>query len=239
MNRSSSVFLKRLTTGLLLATAIALLAWCGPSLLSVLTGDRSATEQVAELRRVFLNFGALAPLVYLVFVTVEVVIAPIPGLMLYAPGGILFGPWLGGFLALLGNVLGAGIACSVTRRIGNTWLSRFFDPQRLQQTQQVIQKHGLWIVVLLRLNPVTSSDLVSYAAGFTQISIMRVMLGTAIGMAPLCFLQAWLAESLITAAPWLLYPLIVACILYAAAVCVVLRRLISRPASTVEPINPR
>ena len=35
-------------------------------------------------------------------------------------------------------------------------------------------------------------------------------------MAPLCFLQAYLAESLLTVFPWLVYPLIAAGIIYVA-----------------------
>ncbi|GAB5444875.1 MAG: hypothetical protein Fues2KO_52240 [Fuerstiella sp.] len=227
---------KAIRRSLPFALAIALiggLVWCGLPLVRILTSDLSTAEQLAALKQLFEQAGAFAPLVYLVFVTIEVVVAPIPGLMLYAPGGILFGPAMGGGLALLGNVLGAGIACSITRRIGGGWLVRFFDADRLEQTQRLIERHGTWIVVLLRLNPVTSSDLVSYAAGFSRISVFRVMLGTAIGMAPLCFVQAWLAESVITAAPWLLYPLVAACLVYAFVVCVVLKRLFAgtRPAA--------
>lgn len=225
MKPKPSTAIRRYLPVVLAITLIGGLLWCGLPLVRILTSDLSTAEQLAAMKQLFEQAGAFAPLVYLVFVTIEVVVAPIPGLMLYAPGGILFGPVMGGGLALLGNVLGAGIACSITRRIGGGWLVQFFDADRLEQTQRMIERHGTWIVVLLRLNPVTSSDLVSYAAGFSRISVFRVMLGTAIGMAPLCFVQAWLAESVITAAPWLLYPLVAACLAYALVVCVVLKRL--------------
>ncbi len=74
-------------------------------------------------------------------------------------------------------------------------------------------------------NPLTSSDLVSYAAGFTRIPIWKVMFATMLGMAPLCFAQAWLAESLFVAYPWLLYPLLVTGAVYVIAIVVVIRRL--------------
>jgi hypothetical protein len=51
------------------------------------------------------------------------------------------------------------------------------------------------------------------------------MLATMFGMAPLCFAQAWLAESLIVAYPQLLYPLMVVGIVYVIAIVVVIRRL--------------
>ena len=71
------------------------------------SGD-SAEEKVAALRRFFNQFGLAAPLAYVGFVIVEVVVAPIPGTMLYAPGGVLFGGFWGGLLSLSGNVIGAG-----------------------------------------------------------------------------------------------------------------------------------
>ena len=189
-------------------------------------GGLSATQRIERLKQFFDDLGAVAPLVYVLFVIVEVVIAPIPGLMLYAPGGILFGPFLGGLLALIGNVLGAGIACSVTRVLGNNWLTRFFEQDKLDVAQKEIESRGTLLIFLLRINPLTSSDIVSYAAGFTRISVWKVMFATGCGMAPLCFAQAWLAENLLASFPQLVYPLLVACVIYAAVVIIAVRRIV-------------
>lgn len=215
----------------LLALAVTLWSWWSGGIVSdLLTSELSTESRLHRLRQFFQDCGVLAPVVYTGFVTIEVVIAPIPGLMLYAPGGILFGPLLGGSLALIGNVIGAGIACSLTRSLGSTWLTRFFPPDRLDAMQAVIDKRGGWFIFLLRLNPLTSSDLVSYAAGFTRMRIWKVMVATGFGMAPLCYAQAWLAEGLMTSFPWLLYPLLAACAVYAVAVVLVMRRILVRAA---------
>ncbi len=208
--------------------------WTEGTVYELFGDDITSTERVQRLKDFFHSFGVFAPLVYLAFVTIEVVVAPIPGLMLYAPGGIIFGAFWGGTLALIGNVLGAGIACSLTRHIGSSWLSRFFDADKLERTQAVIEERGGWLIFLLRVNPLTSSDLVSYAAGFTRIPVWKVMLATAIGMAPLCYVQAWLAEGLMTSFPWLLYPLLAGCLVYAIAVVVVLRRMLLKPTASTE-----
>ena len=66
---------------------------------------------------------------------VEVVVAPIPGTMLYAPGGVIFGGFLGGLLSLAGNVIGAGIACRLMRAfLGDRAekLSGTFGPRTLR-----------------------------------------------------------------------------------------------------------
>ncbi len=190
------------------------------------SGDEPAWK-LARLKQFFDSCGAFAPVAYFLFVTIEVVVAPIPGLMLYAPGGLIFGGFFGGLIALAGNVVGAGIACQVTRSLGGGWLVRFFSREALHTVQVALSRRGVWLIFLLRLNPLTSSDLVSYAAGFTPIPVWKVMLATLFGMAPLCFAQAYLAENLFQAFPHLFYPLLILCAAYVVAVVLVVRRLAS------------
>jgi uncharacterized membrane protein YdjX (TVP38/TMEM64 family) len=72
-------------------------------------------------------------------------------------------------------------------------------------------------VFVLRLNPLTSSDLVSYAAGLAGVPSRWVALGTFFGMLPQCYLQAYLAEKLFEVLP---LPLVVICISVAAAIVI-------------------
>src|SRR5579863_2776549 len=71
---------------------------------TIVSGELSAAEKIQFLQEFFAALGAAAPLAYVGIVTVEVVLAPLPGAMLYAPGGIIFGGFWGGFLSLMGNV---------------------------------------------------------------------------------------------------------------------------------------
>lgn len=194
--------------------------------------DIDSVQRMDGLKAFFAEFGMWAPLVYLVMVTVEVVVAPLPGLMLYAPGGILFGPLVGGAMALGGNIIGAGIACLVTRSLGASLVERFFSRDQWQRIYEAVDQRGPLLIFLLRVNPLTSSDVVSYAAGLTPIPVWKVMLATGLAMAPLCFAQAWLAEGLLTAFPQLIYPLIICCLIYLIAVMLVVRKMVRQPAST-------
>ncbi len=183
-------------------------------------------HKIERLRAAFEQWGSLAPLAYLGLVTVEVVVAPIPGTLIYLPGGLIFGGAWGGTLSLAGNVLGAGISCQLMRTIvGRRWLQSFVEGKRFLRHQVLIERHGMTIIALLRLNPLTSSDLVSYAAGVTRLRVTTVMLGTLLGMAPLCYAQAYLVAELFTALPWLLWPLVGLCIIYAGIVVVIVVKL--------------
>ncbi len=158
-------------------------------------------QSIEALRSVLERWGRLAPVVYMAAVVIEVLVAPIPGTLLYAPGGALFGGFLGGTLSLIGNTIGAAIACGVGAAIGEGAMSRRVEGTRLATYRDDIRARGIWVVLLLRINPLTSSDLVSYMAGAVGVPIWRVALGTFVGMAPLCYAQSYLSEQIFTLLP--------------------------------------
>ncbi|MEN6575208.1 MAG: VTT domain-containing protein [Phycisphaerales bacterium] len=180
----------------------------------LLTTGISAGDKVARIQEYFDSLGAVAPLAYVGIVAVEVVVAPIPGLMLYAPGAMVFGGFLGGLLSLLGNVLGAGISCELVRVLGGKRFASWLEQGRLKKYRERLSKSGMWLILLLRVNPLTSSDLVSYAAGLAGIPVWKVMVGTLLGMAPLCWAQAYLSDGILKAIPQLIYPLMALCGVY-------------------------
>lgn len=93
----------------------------------LIRSDITGPERVACLQQFFHEAGNWAPAAYVLCVTIEVIVAPIPGVLLYAPGGLIFGPLAGGLLALIGNMLGAGISCGLTRSLGSGWLQHGLD----------------------------------------------------------------------------------------------------------------
>ncbi|MGE3804135.1 MAG: TVP38/TMEM64 family protein [Gemmataceae bacterium] len=210
----------RLRTMVALAALSALIGWVAYSyasggVIALLLEDRPAADKVADVKHYFDSWGSLAPLIYFLLVTVEVVVAPIPGTLMYLPGGAIFGGGLGGALALAGNVCGAGIACVLARSLLGPDKTQALDENgKLKRYQDLIEERGLLIIALLRVNPLTSSDLVSYAAGLTRIRVRWVMLGTLLGMAPLCFAQSYFAAELLAWFPWLIWPLVAVCLLY-------------------------
>ena len=208
------------------AGALGFLVWLLVRLWHVLrTTDRSSEAMVAALRIFFDELGPAGSIAYVLIVAVEVVIAPVPGLLLYAPGGLVFGPWLGGLLALAGNMLGAGLACGLSRRLGDRWMARMDPADRTGELRVRLEQRGFLVIAMLRMNPLTSSDLVSYAAGLTSIPIRTVVASTGVGIAPLCFAQSWLSDGVFRVWPGLFWPLALITPLYLGVVFFILFRL--------------
>jgi uncharacterized membrane protein YdjX (TVP38/TMEM64 family) len=175
--------------------------WTGGLMHILLSASRGDGTTLDAIRAYVRGWGVFAPFVYVAAVTVEVLIAPIPGLLLYAPAGAIFGGFLGGTLSLIGNTLGAAIAAFLARTLGSAWLANHVRSPRFAAIRERLANQGAWVIFLLRLNPFTSSDLVSYAAGLAGMPSRRVALGTFFGMLPQCFLQAYLAETLFEILP--------------------------------------
>jgi uncharacterized membrane protein YdjX (TVP38/TMEM64 family) len=200
--------------------------WSGGVIAVLFSTDASSADKIESMRAFFSSWGPLAPLAYIFLVVAEGVIAPIPGAILYLPGGVIFGGFWGGTLSLIGNVAAAGICCVLMRTlVGRSWSKDFFSSGKLLSVKEFILRHGILSIALLRVNPLTSSDIVSYAAGLTPISTSAVMIGTLFGMAPLCYIQAYLSMELFAVFPWLIWPLIVGCVIYAVLAAMAIWRL--------------
>ena len=222
--------------------AVALLVLCvslvalsygtGGIAATLLSPEGDAEAKILALQQFFAELGGWAPAAYILMVVIEVVVAPLPGTLLYMPGGIIFGGFYGGLWSWIANILGAGISCQLMRSIvGRKSTESFFQRESLTKYRDMIEQKGLWLIVLLRVNPLTSSDIVSYAAGLTTMRTRSVMLGTGIGMAPLCFAQSYLAETLFDTFPWLIWPMLFACIVYVIVIAMIIWNLRNRSSS--------
>jgi uncharacterized membrane protein YdjX (TVP38/TMEM64 family) len=174
--------------------------WSGGIVRTLVSAAGDPAGSIDILRAQLARAGPFGPLVYIAAVVIEVVVAPIPGTLLYAPAGAIFGGLAGGTYSLAGNVLGAMTATFIARAFGSRITDRL-EHSALETYVVRVRERGLLIVALLRLNPLTSSDLVSYAAGLVGIPSWRVGVATLVGMAPLCYLQAYAAERIFRVLP--------------------------------------
>lgn len=205
----------------------------------VLTTELTPDQKLAQIKDFFASLGPAAPLAYIAIVTIEVVVAPIPGALLYAPGGVVFGGFWGGLLSLIGNVLGAALSCQLMRLLGDRIADWIVHQRSFRKIEQRISEHGVAVIFLLRFNPLTSSDLVSYAAGLTHMPLWKLCVGTALGMAPLCWIQAYAAEQLMTAIPQLFYLWLFLCFAYAAVTVALIYRMMSSPKTPTSADHPK
>jgi uncharacterized membrane protein YdjX (TVP38/TMEM64 family) len=132
------------------------------------------------------EFGFLAPFAYVVIMAL-VVVTPLPSLPLNIAAGTYFGPILGTLYSVTGATVGALISFSLARFLGREMIERYLRGHINFCTP--CSDHLLMKLVLLgRLIPVLSFDLISYGAGLTKMSARNYIIANVIGMLPLTFI---------------------------------------------------
>jgi len=164
------------------------------------------------------NFGNLAAIVFIFLVIIEVVLAPLPSFVLYAIGGVVFGTFWGGTLTLLGNVIGAIIAFKLAQSYLRNWVEKNTKEKTLKKWDTYAEKYGGYALFVLRINPLTSSDLFNYIAGLTKMPMKHLILGTAFGLAPLAYIQTKIADKFIADNPLLYLFLLFIAVVYVVVV---------------------
>ncbi len=143
------------------------------------------------------SFGTFSYFIFILLVILEVVFAPVPPLVLYIAGGFLFGNFLGGFLTLIGNIIGALIAFNIGKILGEGFIEKRIDYSFRTKFNKFLNKYGGLSIFFLRINPLTTSDIFSYLAGLSKMRLKPFLVGTTLGLTPLIFIQTYIGGSLI------------------------------------------
>ncbi len=157
-----------------------------------------AVARVLDVDGVRAAVAATGPAAPLTYVVVSAVLGAvfIPGPILAAGSGVLFGPVLGTFVTLGATVGTAIITSMLGRRAGRDSARALLGPARADRLDAQIDRHGLWAVVGQRFVPGVSDALASYAFGAFGVPVWQMALGAFIGSAPRAFVYTALGASI-------------------------------------------
>lgn len=150
---------------------------------------------VDDVRRVVAATGPTAPLAYVVVSALLGAIF-VPGPLLAAGSGVLFGPVLGTFVTLSSAVGTAVITSRLGRRAGRDSARALLGDQRADRLDEQIARRGLWAVVGQRFVPGISDALASYAFGAFGVPLWQMAVGAFVGAAPRAFVYTALGASI-------------------------------------------
>ena len=150
---------------------------------------------VEDVRRTVAATGPVAPLTYIVVSAVLGALF-VPGPILAAGSGVLFGPVLG-LVVTLGATVGTAVVASlIGRRAGRDSARALLGAQRADRLDRLIERRGLWAVVGQRFIPGISDALASYAFGAFGIPLWQMAVGAFIGSVPRAFVYTALGASI-------------------------------------------
>jgi len=150
---------------------------------------------IEAIRAAVVKAGPLAPLVY---IPISALLASmfVPGPLLAAGSGLLFGPVLGTLVTLCSTAGTATLAAFLGRRAGRDSARALVGAQWAGRIDGQIKRRGLWAVVGQRFVPGISDALASYVFGAFGMPLWQMAIGAFIGSAPRAFVYTALGASI-------------------------------------------
>lgn len=146
-----------------------------------------------EVRDWLEPLGVLAPLGFIALATVLGALL-VPGPLLAAASGLLFGTVLGTAVTLCSACGTAVVALLIGRGMGARAAEQVAG-ERYAEIAARLRRHGVMAVVMARLVPGVPDGPVSYVAGVIGLRVVQIAAGTAIGALPRAFSYTALGDS--------------------------------------------
>src|SRR5690554_2372135 len=127
------------------------------------------------------EYGAYAMVVSAVLMVFQSVAAPLPAFLITFANANLFGWWQGAILSWSSAMLGAIVCYYIARILGRDAVEKLTSKAGLDNIDAFFDKYGKHSILIARLLPFISFDIVSYAAGLTSIKFIPFFIATGIG----------------------------------------------------------
>ena len=153
----------RLFTGFNLAVCVLL----------AIVGYRLGIFTSVESLQAWVNgFGIAAPLVFIVFQAVQVVIPIIPGGVSLAGGVVIFGPWWGFVCNYIGICIGSLVVFGISRHYGKPLMYKLFPAKAIAKYEKFANDKNRFakMFAIAIFAPCAPDDMLCYLAGTTDMS---------------------------------------------------------------------
>ena len=178
-----------------------------------------ASGDFTVVREFVASYGVYAVLVSFALMILQSIAAPLPAFLITFANASLFGWWKGAILSWSSAMAGAAVCFFIARILGRDVVEKLTSKAGLEQIDEFFDKHGQLSILIARLLPFISFDIVRYAAGLTSMSFGSFFLATGIGQLPATIVYSYVGGMLTGGAKMLVSALF---ILFALAALIVL-----------------
>ncbi|MBZ9686611.1 TVP38/TMEM64 family protein [Clostridium estertheticum] len=151
---------------------------------------------VDAIKGYILSFGVWAPVISFILMILQSIIAPLPAFIITFANAGLFG-WVNGALLSWSSAMAGAVLCFfIARLLGRDTVQKLTSKFALKSIDDFFDKHGKYAILIARLLPFISFDIVSYAAGLTSMSFSAFVVATAIGQLPATIIYSYVGGML-------------------------------------------
>lgn len=142
------------------------------------------------------SYGAYAAVIPFLLMIFQSIAAPLPAFLLTFANANLFGWWQGAILSWTSAMAGAAVCFYIARILGRDVAEKLTSKSGLAQIDTFFERYGKNTILICRLLPFISFDIVSYAAGLTSMSFMSFFIATGIGQLPATIVYSYVGGML-------------------------------------------
>lgn len=142
------------------------------------------------------SWGAYAAVISFGLMIFQSIAAPLPAFLITFANANLFGWWQGAILSWTSAMAGAALCFYIARVLGRDAAEKFTSKSGLKQVDAFFEKYGKSTILVCRLLPFVSFDLVSYGAGLTSMSFGSFFFATGIGQLPATIVYSYVGGML-------------------------------------------
>ncbi|MDD2382958.1 MAG: TVP38/TMEM64 family protein [Sulfurospirillaceae bacterium] len=158
--------------------------------------DLFQTLDIEKIKVYILSFGLLAPFVSFGLMVFQSVMAPLPAFLITFANAALFGWVYGAMLSWASAMVGAVLCFYIAKFLGRETVQKLTSKMALESVDAFFEKHGVYAILIARLLPFISFDVVSYAAGLTSMRLGAFIVATGIGQLPATLVYSYAGEML-------------------------------------------
>ena len=151
---------------------------------------------VADVKTYLLSFGLWAPVVSFLLMIFQSVVAPLPAFLITFANAGLFGWIPGAVLSWTSSMAGAAICFYIAKYYGREVVEKLTSRTALNNVDSFFSKYGKYAILIARLLPFVSFDIVSYAAGLTSMKFWTFFWATGLGQLPATLVYSYVGGML-------------------------------------------
>ena len=143
-----------------------------------------ATGDFQKLKDFVASYGPYAAAISFLLMVLQSVVAPLPAFLITFASAALFGFWKGALLSWSSAMVGAALCFFIARSLGREAVEKLTSKGALKNIDDFFKRHGKQSILIARLLPFISFDIVSYAAGLSSVSFLGFWVATGLGQLP-------------------------------------------------------
>lgn len=141
------------------------------------TDDGAKIERIVEIIN---SSGSFGKIVYILLQVLQVTLLPLPAVIFYVPGAVIWGPLTATLLASIGVLTGCAISFFIGRIFGKKVAIWIIGKEQTEKYCEILGKNGKIPFVIMQILPFFPDDILCIIAGLSNMSFTFFIISMAI-----------------------------------------------------------